>query len=518
MEGLGYFWSGYTVTLSFLIVFRNNLAYNRYWEGAMSMAAIRGEWLNATSSALAFSNPDHKDVRRFQCLIAKLASLLYASALQKVCNLEDDALDVLSIDGLSPKNLRHLFHCQTKSEVLAMWLERTILQADRDKVILVAPPILSRVFQDLGNGVVQLEKVRTITEIPFPFPYAQMVAVMLVVHWLMTPTLAVVELESSIWAGVICFLLTGAMWSLIYIAQEIDQPFGDDANDLPVKEMMEEFNTALMDMLHFDSNVIPEYNHQGDILDAEIGSWSAARKDRCSCNFTAPELDQKLTGAPSMNNMSSVLATSSSASAAGGGSSAVAQPSDVDCKVHDGAEVAEQGSAQPERNAMNFGGIIRESSRAVASGSRSINEQGGSLQGTPQLPQLRPADLQGLIIPLERDLENPQSPSEGLAASQNRMQHLQAPAAIREDSRRELSGSSPRKMSGLTEGLGSPRLVTREVILDISSERSPSCRSTHSQSVFSDSEVINAEEADRQPNPTASSATKTLRGGRRSDD
>lgn len=502
MEGLHYFWSGYTVTLSFLIVFRNNLAYNRYWEGAMSMAAIRGEWLNAMSSALAFSNPDHKDVRKFQCLIGKLASLLYASALQKVCHLEDDVLEVLNTDGLSPKCLRHLFQCETKSEVLTMWIERVMLQADRDKVIIVAPPILSRMFQDLGNGIVQLERIRTITEIPFPFPYAQMVAVMLVVHWLVTPSLAVVHLDSSIWAGVICFLLTGAMWSLIYIAQEIDQPFGDDANDLPIREMMADFNRALFDMLHLDSITIPEYAHEGDIMDAEIGTWSNKSQDRCS--FARPgssESTQKLTSAPSVNKMSSVPATSSSA--AGGSSSVVVQPSDVECKVLDGAEVAQQSAKQPERSGMQIDGIFRESAAAIVPGQSSPSSNEGSPQGgTPQVT-LRPPELLDLATSSERDIENPQSPSESHAASQNRLQHLQVPAADRLEGRQGLSG--------LAAGLAAQRDVTPGPISEQALSRSSSCRSTQSQSVFEASEVRDAEEPGRRSNPVVSSNTKSLR-------
>lgn len=38
-------------------------------------------------------------------------------------------------------------------------------------------------------------------------------------------------------AGVIVFVVSTSFWTLFYIAQEIDQPFGEDANDLPVREM-----------------------------------------------------------------------------------------------------------------------------------------------------------------------------------------------------------------------------------------------------------------------------------------
>eukprot|EP00930_Biecheleria_cincta_P083301 TRINITY_DN7289_c1_g1_i1.p1 TRINITY_DN7289_c1_g1~~TRINITY_DN7289_c1_g1_i1.p1 ORF type:complete len:554 (-),score=50.60 TRINITY_DN7289_c1_g1_i1:156-1817(-) len=498
MDGLDYFWSGYTVTLSFLIVFRNNLAYNRYWEGAMSMAAIRGEWLNAISSALAFSNPEHKDVRGFQCLVAKLASLLYASAIHQVCRLEDDVLQVLNPKGLSAKCLHHLFECNTRSEVLTMWIERVMLQADRDKVILVAPPILSRVFQDLGNGIVQLEKIRNISEIPFPFPYAQMVAVMLVVHWLVTPTLAVVYLDSTIWAGVICFLLTGAMWSLIYIAQEIDQPFGDDANDLPVRDMMDDFNRALLDMLHENSVAIPEFQWTGDILEDPFGTWSDKHEARCTFGTNPAGSSPKLSSPPANSKMSSSSpppsqqqqrpAPASSAPPVGT-ASAVVQPSDVECKVHYAAE-------ETTRSAAQFDGIFRESAASVGSHQNSPRSD----EGVPTVT-LRLAEPLDLAMSPQRDIENPHSPCESRATSPNsRLQLPEAPAVVQLEGRQLQSGQA--------EGFSSPRVLTRGPSSEQMSSRSPSHRSVLS---FEASEVRNADEPGRRANPVASSATRTMR-------
>lgn len=36
------------------------------------------------------------------------------------------------------------------------------------------------------------------------------------------------------------FVVSTSFWTLFYIAQEIDQPFGEDANDLPVRDMQKE--------------------------------------------------------------------------------------------------------------------------------------------------------------------------------------------------------------------------------------------------------------------------------------
>merc|ERR1719345_532790 len=93
MGGVEVLWSGYTFVLGFLIVFRNNQAYSRFWEGATLFQQVRGEWLNATSSLVAFcdhSATRERDVNKFQHQLVRLVSMLHCSALQLVASVKDD--------------------------------------------------------------------------------------------------------------------------------------------------------------------------------------------------------------------------------------------------------------------------------------------------------------------------------------------------------------------------------------------------------------------------------------------
>lgn len=95
-----------------------------------------------------------------------------------------------------------------------------------------------------------LHNLRKIKDVPFPFPYAQMIQVMLMVHTGVTPVLASHLLESRLGAVSITLLVSTSMWSLLYIAQEIDQPFGEDMNDFEVGDMQHRFNQTLLTLLH----------------------------------------------------------------------------------------------------------------------------------------------------------------------------------------------------------------------------------------------------------------------------
>ena len=55
--------------LAFMVAFRNNQGWSRYWEGATLLQQTRGEWFNAISSCFAFCSPqpEHKEkVVQFQ--------------------------------------------------------------------------------------------------------------------------------------------------------------------------------------------------------------------------------------------------------------------------------------------------------------------------------------------------------------------------------------------------------------------------------------------------------------------
>lgn len=265
MNNVSVMWSSYTFVLGFLIVFRNNQAYQRFWQGAVTVSEISGDWFDAISCLFAFSNPSEErfvEVNQFQQFLLKLGSMLFAAALQNVCELEEGHLEVIELDGVDAEAIAYLQHAHCRVEVIMQWIQHLIVESDSDDILRVPAPILSRVFQELSNGMVRLHAVSCIKEIPFPFPYAQMITGMLLVHWVVTPLLASQVVQSAWWAGILCFCIIGAFWSLIFIALEIDQPFGRDANDLPIKTMMMDWNAKLMMLMEPVMQCRPQYVHR----------------------------------------------------------------------------------------------------------------------------------------------------------------------------------------------------------------------------------------------------------------
>jgi hypothetical protein len=175
--------------------------------------------------------------------------------------MEDKCFFLIDITGLDKGALQFLQSdlCHDHCEVVMQWIQRLVVQADNSKVIKVAPPILSRVYNQLGNGIVNLNNARKITEFPIPFPLAQMITVMLLVQWAMIPLLCATTIKTWYWAGMISFIVVFCFWSINYIATELEMPFGDDPNDLPLHSMQTDLNASLTTLMQETASTCPEF-------------------------------------------------------------------------------------------------------------------------------------------------------------------------------------------------------------------------------------------------------------------
>merc|ERR1711879_1080798 len=115
-------------------------------------------------------------------------------------------------------SLNFLKTVHDRSEVVLQWVQKLIVDANEEKLLNIAPPILSRVYNQLGNGIVKVAAARKVSQMPIPFPYAQMVTCMLFFHFLMTPLMYAVTLTQPYWAAMLTFVVVFSYWSINYIA------------------------------------------------------------------------------------------------------------------------------------------------------------------------------------------------------------------------------------------------------------------------------------------------------------
>lgn len=257
-------YTAFSFALGFLLVFRNSQAYSRFWEGARLLRLASKEWYDACAQAIAFVSTSDKhrhEVQHFRHMSCRLFSLLMASSLQECSSLTDDVFEVLDLKGFDEFSLEALqsFRHQPKQrkELALQWILNFFCDSMKSRVLAVPGPVMSRLFAELSNGNLNFEKVVTIGKTPFPFPYAQMITALLLIHLIYTAMIVSALVSSPIWICLLCFISVFTFWCINYIASEIEAPFGEDLNDLPVRELMVEFNNSLLLLLDQRGNHLP---------------------------------------------------------------------------------------------------------------------------------------------------------------------------------------------------------------------------------------------------------------------
>merc|ERR1719401_2058989 len=107
--------------------------------------------------------------------------------------------------GLDNTTLNHLKRCKevydfNRVEVLLHLTQSIITKSLDDGILMIPPPILSRVYQTLSRGFVNLLNARKIADTRFPFPFAQLIAILLFIHMGLTPFMMSIITESMVWA------------------------------------------------------------------------------------------------------------------------------------------------------------------------------------------------------------------------------------------------------------------------------------------------------------------------------
>merc|ERR1712137_583005 len=93
-----------------------------------------------------------------------------------------------------------------------------------------------------------------------------MLTIMLLVSTSITILLASLRCSSPWAAASLTFVLNFSFWSINYIAGELEQPFGDDPNDLPMAELQSNFNSSLCVL--FDEQAVqpPAFEFENSML------------------------------------------------------------------------------------------------------------------------------------------------------------------------------------------------------------------------------------------------------------
>lgn len=226
------------IVLSILLVFRTNSAYDRWWEGRKHWGALVNHCRNlAIMGHVTFPADDKHGRKRFAADIANFCISLKEHLRTGVKKEELILLD--------PETQAEL---ETRNHIPAYFSSRLHEQVENSH----RSGIISG--YDLINFKPQLQALldiagacERIRKTPIPFSYAVYVKVLVFVYVLMLPLAMVSEL--SYWSVPIVMFLAFTFIGIEMMAQEIEEPFGLDCNDLPTGDIAHNIKNNVFELL-----------------------------------------------------------------------------------------------------------------------------------------------------------------------------------------------------------------------------------------------------------------------------
>lgn len=224
--------------ISFVLVFRTNTAYDRWWEGRRLWGALVNNSRNLAMKLAALLPEGDPNRAFFRKIIPA-----YALALKKHLRSEDTRIEMF--DGLSPKIQKQLdMEKHVPNQVAAAIFRQveTLRQSGvlSDQQLLYLNPELQS-FTDICGGC---ERIRNT---PIPYSYSVFIKKFVIIYVATLPFGFVFTLGYYVVpiVGFIFYVLA----SLELIAEEIEEPFGGDENDLPLGRMVRSIESHIDELI-----------------------------------------------------------------------------------------------------------------------------------------------------------------------------------------------------------------------------------------------------------------------------
>jgi hypothetical protein len=139
------------------------------------------------------------------------------------------ARPMLVLGGVSDNEIAYLMRARgpyARTQLVSSWLSDFMLRESMaGSMGDVAPPIISRLFQFMSDGMTFYSHALKITYIPFPFPHAQLSAFFVLVMVVVIPFL-MDQYANHAWLGaMLTFLTVTCLAGLHEVARELETPF-----------------------------------------------------------------------------------------------------------------------------------------------------------------------------------------------------------------------------------------------------------------------------------------------------
>jgi len=224
--------------ISFLLVFRTNTAYERWWEGRKLWGALVNSSRNLAMKLSALLPADDPQRTFFRKVIP-----VYAIALKNHLRSEETRIELFSdLPAYIQEKLDFEKHIPNQVASLMYRNAQDLLEENKitgEQLLFINAELQS--FTDICGGCERIKNT------PIPYSYSVFIKKFIIFYVATLPFGFVFSLGYFVIpiVGFIFYVLA----SLELIAEEIEEPFGADENDLPLEKMARSIQSHIHEII-----------------------------------------------------------------------------------------------------------------------------------------------------------------------------------------------------------------------------------------------------------------------------
>jgi putative membrane protein len=226
--------------LGLLLVFRNNTAYDKWWEARKELGALVNISRNFAIDINGFLPPGSKEKTKLATLLtcfiyALKEHLRNGVKMRDMQDLDEAEYRIIELAQHKPSAIANLIMARVET----LWKEKMV--TDVQQYLLVTK--INTLIDICG-------KCERIRNTPIPIAYGLLLKFFINIYVILLP----VGLSHDLGWGALPLeiILYYIMMSIVLTAEEIEEPFGKDLNDLPFDEMAGKMKVTIQEIISYE--------------------------------------------------------------------------------------------------------------------------------------------------------------------------------------------------------------------------------------------------------------------------
>jgi Bestrophin, RFP-TM, chloride channel len=174
------------------------------------------------------------------------------SRTKKARTLYNAARPFRVIGGVSDSEIELLQAARgalAKVALVTMWLQEFLVRESlAGSTGNVPSPLLSRLYQYVSDGMIGYHQAHKVAVIPFPFPHAQITSLFVIIVVALMPVLMLSYVTNAAFGFTLNLFTVMCFVGLHEVARELENPFQNVPNDVPLNNFQAQYNEALLSM------------------------------------------------------------------------------------------------------------------------------------------------------------------------------------------------------------------------------------------------------------------------------